>query len=120
MIQQCALNVGFIKWMAGRQQQKQSTSKCAPSMGSNCVSLYTIARGTSATSPEPVLPPLQLENGWIRCRYMYYKYGVVVIDLELGMFLEYSRIGSCIGNYYKKCMTTKTPKKGRSCTMNYK
>ena len=24
---------------------------------------------------------------------MYYKYGVVVIDLELGMFLEYSRIG---------------------------
>ena len=42
---------------------------------------------------------------------MYYKYGVVVIDLELGMFLEYSRIGSCIGNYYKKCMTTKTPKK---------
>ena len=49
---------------------------------------------------------------------MYYKYGVVVIDLELGMFLEYSRIGSCIGNYYKKCMTTKTPKKGRSCTMN--
>ena len=47
---------------------------------------------------------------------MYYKYGVVVIDLELGMFLEYSRIG----NYYKKCMTAKTPKKGRSCTMNYK
>ena len=33
MIEQCGLNVGFIKWMAGRQQQKQSTSKCAPSMG---------------------------------------------------------------------------------------
>ena len=33
-----------------------------------------------------------LENGWICCRYMYYKYGVLVIDLELGMFLEYSCI----------------------------
>ena len=33
LIKQCALKA-FIKWMAGRQQQKQSTSKCAPSMGS--------------------------------------------------------------------------------------
>ena len=32
LIKQCALKA-FIKWMAGRQQ-KQSTSKCAPSMGS--------------------------------------------------------------------------------------
>ena len=92
MIQQCALNAGFIKWMAGRHQQKQSqVSVHQVWVVHNCVSLYTIARGTSAaTSPAPM--DLVKRNGWIHCRYMYYKYGVVVIDLELGMFLEYSRM----------------------------
>ena len=28
-VEQYALNAGFIKWMVGRKQQKQSTSKCA-------------------------------------------------------------------------------------------
>ena len=77
----------------------QSTSKCAPSRGSSykTVLVYTQFRGTIAeasavTSPAPMklVKSYKLENGWIRCRYMYYKYGVLVIDLELGMFLEYS------------------------------
>ena len=125
MIQQCALDTGFIKWMAGRQQlfkEMQSTSKCAPSMDSRQL-IYTIARGTIAnseastvTSPVPMklVKSYKLENGWICCRYLYYKYGVLVIDLELGMFLEYSCIFSP-RNY----VTTKTPKKGRSCTVKF-
>ena len=125
MIQQCALDTGFIKWMAGRQQlfkEKQSTSKCAPCMDSRQL-IYTIARGTianseasSVTSPAPMklVKSYKLENGWICCKYMYYKCGVLVIDLELGMFFEYSCIFSP-RNY----VTIKTSKKGRSCTLKF-
>ena len=45
---------------------------------------------------------------------MYYKCGVLVIDLELGMFFEYSCIFSP-RNY----VTIKTSKNGRSCTVKF-
>ena len=57
---------GFYK-MDGRQTTNRSRVQVSVHqvwVVHNCVSLYTIARGTSAaTSPEPVLPPLQ--HQWI-------------------------------------------------------
>ena len=61
----------------------------------NCQGTIANSEASAVTSlaPMKLVKSYKLENKWIYVAgsYMYYKYGVVVvIDLELGMFLEYS------------------------------
>ena len=94
MIQQCALNAGFFfKWW---QADSNNRSRVQVSVHQvwvvhNCVSLYTIARGTIANSEaSAVTSPAPMKLGKSN------KYGFIagtciismVIDLELGIFLN--------------------------------